>query len=175
MKIQIRQGVFETNSSSTHAICISNDGNIKIPEEINFSLADEFGWEWENYNDVNSKASYLYLALTYVVGGSIGQEVEEIVNNVKKIISWLKEDNIKANFDPIQVIFCPYRVYLDTPGYIDHGDEASSFVYWVLESKQNLYNYLFNTNSCIVTGNDNEDLELEIPKRTYEKIFKKGN
>lgn len=29
-KIQIRQGVFETNSSSTHAICIKRDDEVSI-------------------------------------------------------------------------------------------------------------------------------------------------
>lgn len=175
MKTQIRQGIFETNSSSTHAICISNKGNIKIPKEITFSLSYEFGWEWECYNDVDSKAAYLYLAMTYVVNGSIGQEVEEFTNNVNKIRSWLKEDNINVNFDPVRIIFYSWGACLDRPGYLDHGDQTSEFVSWVLKSKQNLYNYLFNTNSCIATGNDNEERELDIPNRDYEAIFEKGN
>ena len=54
MKTQIRRGVFETNSSSTHAISIMEYGDFvkedwytayNVPEKVKFGLQGEFGWE----------------------------------------------------------------------------------------------------------------------------------
>ena len=176
MKIQIRQGMFETNSSSTHAICIGKEGKVDFPKELTFSLDGQFGWEWEIYNDINSKASYLYIAI--VDSGSvsdIGENINDTSSKVEKISNWLKEDNIKFKFDSINVQFGFYGAYLNIPGYIDHGYELIDFVNWILESKDHLYSYLFNSSSCICTGNDNEDNDLNIPNNNYEIIFEKGN
>jgi len=35
---QIRKGVFETNSSSTHSICIAKDVELTLPSSINFLI-----------------------------------------------------------------------------------------------------------------------------------------
>lgn len=43
MKKVIRRGVFETNSSSVHAISISNAGNLVYPKFVYFEEG-EFGW-----------------------------------------------------------------------------------------------------------------------------------
>ena len=60
MKVQIRQGVFETNSSSTHAISIIKKSNItEYPDEVRFDKGD-FGWDFEIYFDTSDKAS-LYI------------------------------------------------------------------------------------------------------------------
>ena len=53
---QIRNGVFETNSSSTHSIAIPRScNNINY---ISFHIG-EFGWEWEEANP----ADYFYTAI----------------------------------------------------------------------------------------------------------------
>lgn len=63
MKRQIRKSVFETNSSSTHAICITKKkDNYKIPKHIDFEFG-EFGWECDEYHDTRNKASYLITAI----------------------------------------------------------------------------------------------------------------
>ena len=46
MKRQIRQGVFETNSSSTHAICISKDhdtSKLKLPIPCHLTMVNLVG------------------------------------------------------------------------------------------------------------------------------------
>ena len=45
MKRQIRQSCFETNSSSTHAICIATDTLYNIPKTVCFGFGD-FGRIW---------------------------------------------------------------------------------------------------------------------------------
>lgn len=176
VKVQIRRSVFETNSSSTHAICISGKNEIKFPKEIIFSLKGEFGWEWECYNNINAKASYLYLAIMSChYSSTIGECINNVLDIMKKISNWLKKDNIKFKFDPIEVQFSSYGPYFSGSGYIDHGSELNEFVNWAIESKENLYSYLFNSESCIYTGNDNEDFGLKIPEKDYKQIFRKGN
>ena len=43
---QIRNGVFETNSSSIHSIAISKEPVINFLDTIHFRLG-EFGWEFD--------------------------------------------------------------------------------------------------------------------------------
>ena len=63
MKTVIRHSVFETNSSSTHTICINKDFKWPLKENsIEFGTG-EFGWEFENYYDIWSKAEYLHEAI----------------------------------------------------------------------------------------------------------------
>ena len=64
--VNIRHGVFETNSSSTHSISIddkeflldtlvvNSSGNVEIE-------VGEFGWEQDTYRDASTKASYLHM------------------------------------------------------------------------------------------------------------------
>ena len=59
MKRQIRNNVFETNSSSVHTITISNSSPQSIDNYIFFDRG-EYGWEWEIYNSSQDKANYLY-------------------------------------------------------------------------------------------------------------------
>jgi hypothetical protein len=55
--VQVRKGVFETNSSSTHSIAISKKP-VVIGKSIHFRIG-EFGWE-EKCVDT---ADYLYTAI----------------------------------------------------------------------------------------------------------------
>ena len=59
---KIRKNVFETNSSSTHSICIAKDMELIIPTSIHFEFG-EFGWEVDTLSSVYEKASYLYTGL----------------------------------------------------------------------------------------------------------------
>ncbi len=63
-KRQIRQGAFETNSSSTHSICIATETQYNIPTSIEFNFGD-FGWEVNKLTSRKAKASYLYTCITY--------------------------------------------------------------------------------------------------------------
>lgn len=71
---QIRKGVFETNSSSTHAICINTQGELTMPpKEGKYNIKQrnrldaqhkyDFGWEVEQYHDFDHKFDYLWHAI----------------------------------------------------------------------------------------------------------------
>ena len=99
MKRQIRRGCFETNSSSTHAICIAKEGYTK-GNYIEFEIG-EFGWEFDTYSDLHSRASYLITAIfnsDKEYADEKLQQLKDILdkNNIKyDIPRELKEYNIK--------------------------------------------------------------------------------
>lgn len=80
MKTQIRMGVFETNSSSTHAICITKKkDNYKIPKHIDFEFG-EFGWECDEYSDICNKASYLITAIFSFSKSKVDEKLAQLKN-----------------------------------------------------------------------------------------------
>lgn len=154
MKRQIRRNVFETNSSSTHAICITKKkNNYKLPDHIDFEFG-EFGWEYDEYRDVDNKASYLITAI-FSFGKS---ETDEKLARLKNI---LDVHNITYSIPEPKVKSYTWgkteHFYYDLGyNYIDHGGETKGFVYTVLLDSEKLFRYLFG-DSFIITGNDNDD------------------
>ena len=64
MKIQIRRGVFETNSSSVHTISISkNTVKSARGKSVRFGTGGEFGWGPDLVAGVSSRAQYLWQAI----------------------------------------------------------------------------------------------------------------
>ena len=78
MKKVIRKGTFETNSSSTHAICICTDKKLleemEYPEHLYFGIG-EHGWEYERLNTPKEKANYLYTAILYIYTHTKGMSI----------------------------------------------------------------------------------------------------
>lgn len=83
---QIRKGVFETNSSSTHSICISR-AEAKIPtgQTVRFCWG-EYGWENDTVYDT---ASYLYTGI---------MENDGAAENLEKLKEMLDEMGVKCDF-----------------------------------------------------------------------------
>lgn len=79
--INIRKGCFETNSSSTHSICISKLKDYKIPSALYFKLG-EFGWESRVYFGARDLASYLYTALWELYGDTDIKQYEKYKNYI---------------------------------------------------------------------------------------------
>ena len=51
---QIRQNTFETNSSSTHSICISKNPVVDVRNEHVYFGSGEFGWSTDTVTDTAS-------------------------------------------------------------------------------------------------------------------------
>lgn len=191
MKVQVRQGLFETNSSSTHAICIAKkelNDNYKLPKSIEFNL-DGFGWEIEEYRDIYAKANYLYTGYVEVIGSKLYHEERE----KNQFYRGWKECEVKASLifkDKVKELLpdieCEFEDVENTKTYyyIDHSDDGiDSFINYVLSSRENLIAYLINDNSTIFTGNDNDDdgnvkdynLNELLVMDTIDEIFYKGN
>ena len=170
---KIRQGVFETNSSSTHSICIAKEAELTIPKSLHFEFG-EFGWEYDTLYSAYEKASYLYTGL--------------IANNRKddadKIIHLLKEKGINVTAE--EPIFTN-KSYTDSNGklveykfgenigYVDHSNELEDFLNAVCKDESKLMRYLFSDLSFIITGNDNGDDDVTINVNYAFDKYYKGN
>lgn len=142
MKVQIRKGVFETNSSSVHSIVIyKNATNLTIPSTLSFTLG-EYGWEINVLTTPYEKAQYLYTAL-YCTNPE-AKYIDFIRNT-------LAEKNCTAEFDSLENVKDWY--------YIDHSEGLPGFINTVMSSKDALLSYLFDDKSVVYTYNDNLDHE----------------
>ncbi len=175
MKKQIRKGVFETNSSSTHAICIATDDVLNIPRGIHFGF-DDFGWERDTYSSVRAKANYLYTCLTYVAKdyNTLQQYITFICNTLK---SHGVEDIDMDNFEIGISIWDDIHFYIQPANdcYVDHGNEAEEFVKAVCTDEDKLLHYLFSKKSYVETGNDNDDYDVDIKVDYPHEEYYKGN
>ena len=170
---QIRNGVFETNSSSVHAICIANtSNNYYVPDEIHFVFND-FGGQFDTYDTVSDKAAYLWTAIC-----SLYVDLESVELIKDKIKDWIKSSYPDTDITfTMPTINTKYEC-LRLDGYIDHSNETREFVDYVLENANNLLDYLFNGDSFVATGNDESDDDVlpynDINEDNYT-IFWKGN
>jgi hypothetical protein len=128
MNITVRNGVFETNSSSTHSIVIPKKDVTEFPKSIEFCQGD-YGWEFEQY----SLPNYLYTAIRN------SRHVDEYIEKLKSV---LDKHNIEYTFND------------SYEGYIDHEYELEDFLEAVFSDEDLLLRCLFG-NSAVYTGNDN--------------------
>ena len=154
MKKTIRNGIFETNSSSVHVIAISKEKPKVLPSSIIFGHG-EFGWEFDSYSDSYSKADYFNEAIHAVYSNykDVEQGKERIKAVQDRVIADLAEKGIEAVFEPDQY----YNQWGYESGYIDHGRELKNWVNDLLGDTDKLINYLFSSDSYVETGNDNYD------------------
>jgi hypothetical protein len=138
---KIREGVFETNSSSTHSVVIAKGSEQDLTQlptlDINGNLQiepGEYGWEVVEYNSVEDKLSY---AATYALNYG---DIDILTELLKEYTGAFEINYIDGGY------------YYDK-GYIDHQsvDEAAS----IFENKESLINFLFNPGSYFETDNDN--------------------
>ena len=134
--IQIRSNVFETNSSSTHSICISKK-EPKIGSYVSFNLG-RFGWE----NSEADTADYLYTAIM------CRSDHDKLLDKLKKIL-----DNYGIMYDFEEPKSNSWSWY---DFYIDHAEELGAFINTVLNDEDMLMRLLFNSESVVYTGNDND-------------------
>ena len=141
---QVRKGVFETNSSSTHSICISKAPVVRLPEKVVFTTGE---YRWEN-ECVDDTASYLF---TGILDGP--EHLRD--SRIERLKKLLDELGIEYEFR-YPAFNNEYSYYPDC--YVDHSYELADFIEAVLTDKDLLIRYLFG-DSFIMTGNDNQDPE----------------
>lgn len=155
---QIRTGVFETNSSSTHAICISKDtdkSKITLPKKV-LVCAGEFGWGFDKFNDLENKISYLITAIQYMDDPQMYES---------KLEAFLDNLEIEHGLDRVTC--------LSGNWYIDHQsiDTAQELVEELFDNEDLLFNYLFDDDSVLLIGNDNNDTIYEELYSDYEDSY----
>lgn len=142
MATTIRKNVFETNSSSTHSLCISEEGkysSISLNEDGNIVLnGGEFGWGWDKFNDPLTKANYCALDNLH------NPHRLELLKKVLKKETGANEILINISDDWNS----PTCSYIDHEG---HGTSVDAFL-----DEETLKNFIFGENSWLYIGNDNE-------------------
>lgn len=164
--ITIRRNVFETNSSSTHALAIPHTRLVRseLPSHIDFHLG-EFGWE---FTEVNA-ADYFYTWLFnhYKDNKSL---LTEKINQLDNI---LREYGITATYEQEHEFVEDFHgerwTHVDT-GYIDHTEDLEDYFEKMLLHKTALIKFLCS--GRVFTGTDNcDDKESAMVYRdspTYE-------
>jgi hypothetical protein len=158
MTTQTRHLVFETNSSSTHSISIaaSSDGvydTIPVDDDGVVHLhGGNFGWEWDRYNDAETKANYCaidaYNKYSETYNGPIvtDEVVEARIQMLKEVIMEVT-GAIEVVFD-----FTVNEWDNNNNAFIDH--QSSGTAHEAFENKETLKDFIFNPASVLWTGND---------------------
>ncbi len=148
---QIRKGVFETNSSSTHSITISGEDKIIYPKFIPVIEFGEYGWEEESYSDFTDKLSYVVTMLATL------NRVEKIEDFLKlKEFTWLKEA-VEQHCG--QILEVKPLAGWSPLGYVDHqsNDVLDEFLPSdELGFKIKVLDFIFNEKYGFETSNDNK-------------------
>lgn len=146
--LNIRKSLFETNSSSVHALVIPKDQSISIPKKVILHYG-EYGWEADSYDDT----------LDYVYTACVDQGQKE----VDKLISYLKYKGVEE----IELRNSEYNYG------IDHGYEVPLDDLFTNENL--LDRFIFGNKSFVQTGNDNNDYypkEEDYDKNEYDVLMK---
>lgn len=144
--IQIRRNVFETNSSSSHSITISDDNLVanKIPIVEDWNICDgeptmlvELNGfcGWCDHESQMEKLAYLIMQIAYILdleyaNGWYGSK-EEIEEAREKLYE-------SEEFKELEDTVCEHagckhiRLYENTEGYIDHDSVCSDM--WELKN-----------------------------------------
>ena len=172
--INIRKGTFETNSSSTHSICITKNNKLcDIPDKIDINIKKYyFGWEYDKFNTIEEKLAYLIMGVIEGWDDSFLEVSQKLNKIIKTVGKWVKNINIEG----IDIVCYKKSMYYSSyEGEVDHAMELKEFVEALLQDEKLLKRYLFSKESFILTGNDNEDGYQEIKVSYDHDEFFKGN
>lgn len=151
MKIQIRRGVFETNSSSTHALCLGKNP-IRTTDHIDFGKLTD-SEQWNSENTLQYRADILFAAIIRTFRG------QEAFIRLGKLEKLLGELGITYTFN----LGLDY-LENDLP-YV--AEEFDDMVEMLLGDSSILERYLFDDLSSLVS----EDRDSLYLKGGWGKVF----
>lgn len=152
---QIREGVFETNSSSTHSISFPKGaeckmGRLPLNTRGNVEIeCREFGWEVRDYTDPSSKASYAAIYVRDWTSGKNKKLFREVLVDVIKDQTGCNE--VEFDFDLVGPDCLPYF----ERGYIDHQSVEKGQLDHMFKHPKLLRKFIFNSSVVLHTDNDN--------------------
>lgn len=160
----IRVGVFETNSSSTHSICVRPQdclGQDTLPVDALGTCRvypGEFGWEEEEFDDAPTKASYCLTHLKNVRRNN--DDSSRFNHDLLAYRERMLKEVIAEKTGAKLVVFvpgCEDEESREGWGYIDHQsieyNGGACEPAW--RSKEALSDFIFNRASILRTDNDN--------------------
>lgn len=162
---KIRQSTWETNSSSTHAICIHKEETINLPRYIFFGLEDIDDYYLDT---IQKRANYLHTIISMVCSRT------EYCNLKAQINATLKHYNVATEWAKVK--WLPDGSSSD---YYEVKDTCATLIIKkIIPNDKLLLQYLFGTNSEIIIGYDDmfdERLQSEKQKHPegeeYEYLY----
>ena len=152
---KIRQDTWETNSSSTHAICIHKEEILELPRYIYFGLSDIEGYYLDS---IQERANYLHTIIAMVCSRT------EYCNLKTQVNSALKKYNIATEWAKLK---------WSPSGFSDDWYEvkdtcANVIMKKIIPNEKLLLQYLFGKNSEIIMGYDDSfDRHLKSEQEKY--------
>ena len=179
--INVRKNLFETNSSSTHAICISNkdtDYNMYIGSTIHYTLG-QFARNKTTLTTFVDKLSYLMTTIR-----DINDYNKNRPNNNYDFPSYDKNyiKDVLHKCLNITIIECDDSIH-----YVECFADSIEWLNFIYNDETSLLRFLFSDNSIVVTSSqdceyidedDSSDNETYIQKQTKNlnaKIFLLNN
>ena len=172
--IQIRQGVFETNSSSTHSIVVqkkrapvvrprSDHGEFAVYDGETLTLTSEnyFGWGWGVLTSWLDRFAY-----TMAEFGSIPSSAKEILSKVKERLG------CKIEYGECSRWWSDNKMIPDF-GDIDHQSKGILFRF-LSEEGIDPVDFIFDDKYIVIIDNDNNDMDAYnafIAKLEVQKEF----
>lgn len=159
---QIRNNVFESNSSSSHVISLDTSyTNLEEPDSQFPSMVfgGEFGWEFRKFNDFETKASYLWTIVC-------GYDFEDVKHHDYFITHYPETwNNLKGLYDNLKILESQGKLHLIEENrergdywYVDHGsDHWDNYVnlYPDLKTPEGIWEFLTRSSYWVFLGNDN--------------------
>src|SRR5574344_2669907 len=162
VKFVKREGMPETNSSSTHSVVISSsdlgiDSSLLKDDIIRIPKSNiDFSWEWDKYNDVITKTQYVCSILLYHVS-SYGSKYDHSL--LDPVI------NVFKDFTGKDIIF-EWEVDVEDDNYefpsIDH--QGYEDVHELFDTEDAIRDFIFSPKSWLFTGNDNSYVSTKFYK-----------
>lgn len=150
---QVRQNVFETNSSSTHSITMGADTELydvlPVDQSGNLTFGESsFGWDINDFDDPISKAQY---ALGYAAWWP---RTKDLIVSV--ILEQTGAKNIYIDGKHINDYNWDKLVgYAHFPIEIDHQSVEEGNFHHIFTNAENIREFIFNPNWILHTDNDN--------------------
>lgn len=162
--IQIRRNVFETNSSSTHSVSITNPelvpSELTVVEDYDICDGDatvvvrlEGFCGGGSRTEQESKLAYLILQLMYLTGNS--RACGWYCSNSEEVEQAREEFYNTDEFEELETEICQYvgckhlRVYPGSEGYIDHDSVVYDLYELKDECHQSYANLIFAKDSDV--------------------------
>ena len=167
MKVQIRHGVFETNSSSTHSLVLFHQSDIeKLKLKDTDAPPDDYGYHWNNFILVSDDAKLDYLVAT--IRANFNGYIYEKLDKETYDSPGYTQRKRKAEREVENVLFKLIEKYFppkyDPPLHSEGVDHASKLHFDVNpkngrynEKKfRTIYNMVMRQGTVVFGGNDNE-------------------
>lgn len=153
MRFSIRSNVFETNSSSVHALVISPETKRIYPNTITFGPG-EFGRYEDYFDSTDDRASYIWTGISEMYYD--GDKKQEYISKwQERLTDFCLSRSVTPEFINLQ------ELDDNTYAYVDHAEDLGQLLDLLYEDDNMLDAYLFGEGSCVCTGSDESDYNYD--------------